>query len=135
MSNNPYDDIYQNIARIMEQLLRELPDSEHGPIIGVTIITGGRKQGTEPRREGPLPYELVESGENVYITATIPVETRSAPYVDIQPAQVRLVMDEQVTAVDLPAKIDVKHSFYQVRHGVIDVICQKIPVDSAQTLF
>lgn len=133
MPNNN-DDIYQNIARILEHLLRELPDSEHGPIIGVTVITGGIRQGTEPQEKGPLSYELVESGENVYITATIPIETRSAPYVDIQPAQVRLVMDEQVTPVDLPAKIDVKHSFYQVRHGVIDVICQKVPVDSAQTV-
>jgi len=36
-----------------------------------------------------------------------------------------------VTAVDLPVPIDVQHSFYQVRHGVIDVICHKKPVDSA----
>lgn len=134
MPNNPNDDIYQNIARIMEQLLRNLPDAEHGPIIGVTIIAGGRHHGTEPRDEESVPYELVESGENVYITATIPTEIRSAPYVDIQPGQVRLVMDEQVTAVDMPATIDVKHSFYQVRHGVIDVICHKKPADRAPTV-
>jgi len=132
MPNNPNDDIYQNIARIMEQLLRNLPDTEHGPIIGVTIITGGRQHEAEPQGEERVPYELVESRENVYITATIPTETRSAPYVDIQPGQVRLVMDEQVTAVDLPAPIDVKHSFYQVRHGVIDVICYKKPADSVR---
>ena len=134
MPNNPNDDIYQNIARIMEQLLRNLPESDQGPIIGVTIIAGGRQQETEPQGEERVPYELVESGENVYITATIPTETRSAPYVDIQPAQVRLVMDEQVTAVDLPVPIDVQHSFYQVRHGVIDVICHKKPVESAETV-
>lgn len=133
MPNNPNDDIYQNIARIMEQLIRNLPDTEHGPIIGVTIFAGARQHGTEPQGDGRVPYELVESGENVYITATIPTEIRSAPYVDIQPAQVRLVMDEQVTAVDLPATIDVKHSFYQVRHGVIDVICHKMPADGAPT--
>jgi hypothetical protein len=118
----------------MEQLLRNLPESEHGPIIGVTIIAGGRQQETEPQGEEHVPYELVESGENVYITATIPTEIRSAPYVDIQSAQVKLVMDDQVTAVDLPVPIDVQHSFYQVRHGVIDVICHKKPVESAETV-
>jgi len=45
--------------------------------------------------------------------------------VDIQPSQVRIVMDERVVEIEMPTPIDIRNSFYRVRHGVMDVACRK----------
>ena len=59
------------------------------------------------------------------MTARVPSDLRTAPYVDIQPRQIRIVMDDRVAEIEMPAPIDIRHSFYQVRHGVMDVSCRK----------
>ena len=43
MANNPYDEMFRDIARLMERILSEMPQSDP-KIIGFTII-GGMPEG------------------------------------------------------------------------------------------
>ncbi|HOV67986.1 MAG TPA: hypothetical protein PLI31_06450 [Methanoregulaceae archaeon] len=134
MPSNSDDDIYRNIARLLEHLLRNLPQPEPGQVVGFTVMTGTGRTST-PRGDpfgqetgdddGVIDYECVEGGEEVFVTARVPADLRTAPYVDITPRQIRIVMDDRVAEIDLPVPIDIRHSHYRIRHGVMDVSCRK----------
>jgi hypothetical protein len=130
MPSNTDDEIYRDLARLLEHMLRSLPTPEPGQVVGFTVMTGAVP--VDPGASGfsdddstEIDYECFEGHDDVYVTARVPADLRTAPYVDIQPSQIRIVMDDRVAEIDLPAQIDVKHSFYQIRHGVMDVACRK----------
>ncbi len=129
MPSNTDDEIYRNLARLLEHLLRSLPQPEPGQVVGFTVMTGAAP--VEPQLytyeedDSVIDYECVEGREEVYVTARVPADLRTAPYVDIQTQQIRIVMDDRVAEIDLPVAIDIRHSYYQVRHGVMDVSCRK----------
>jgi len=129
MQSNPYDDLFRHLARMMEEMARKLPDQDAPKIIGCTIITtGGELPPGFPGGEedtGEISYEIVEGKDRIYITALIPASVRNAPTADIRPQEVRIVADESETVVPLESSIDVKHSFYHVRRGVMDIVCYK----------
>ncbi len=134
MPSNSDDETFRNLARLLEHLLRSLPQPEPGQVVGFTVMTGagmvnapgdGRFEPGTSEDERVIEYECVEGRDEVYVTARVPADLRTAPYVDILPHQIRIVMDDQVTEIDLPVPIDIRHSFYQVRHGVMDVSCRK----------
>ncbi len=37
--NSPYDDVFNNLAKIVEDIVKNMPDNHHARIVGYTIIT------------------------------------------------------------------------------------------------
>ncbi len=37
--NGPYDDVFNNLAKIVEDIVKNMPDNQHARIVGYTIIT------------------------------------------------------------------------------------------------
>lgn len=130
---DPYDEFIRNLARMVEELLKNLPQEEVTHIIGCTIISGNganpphfilnREQGDED-----ISFELIEGPESIFVTAMLPVDLSSAPYADITPDSLHIVVNEKRTQVPLPCRVDVIHSNYHIRHGVIDITLKKRPV-------
>ncbi len=128
-TENPYDDFLKNLAKLVEDIVKNMPDGENTRFIGCTIIAGGANglpQGpgiADRKRE--IRYEMIDTEDRVFITAEIPSGTKNAPYADINPDSVRICIDELNTAIPFEEKIDVIHSFYMVRHGVMDIVLRK----------
>ena len=40
-TENPYDDFLKNLAKLVEDIIKNMPDSENTRFIGCTIIAGG----------------------------------------------------------------------------------------------
>ncbi|WP_333582293.1 hypothetical protein [Methanoculleus bourgensis] len=130
MANNPYDEMFKNIARLMEKILSEMP--LHDPrIIGFTIISGPPDAAPyfDPSGEDgdeEAEFEVIEGDDCIYITAAANARAEGAPYVTFQNESVTLCTGgDEETVIDLDCEIDVPHSFYNVQHGVIDAVCRK----------
>jgi hypothetical protein len=131
MPTNPYDDAFRNLAKVMEELLNNLSLDENPRFVGCTIITG---PGEEPRiiqfdtteDDDEIDYELIESDECIFITAEIPPSLGSEPYADIQSDAVRICMGPCEVTVALPSPINIGMSYYDVRNGVMDIVCHKL---------
>jgi HSP20 family molecular chaperone IbpA len=132
MSTDPYEDIFRNLTKAMEEFINTISEDETPRFVSCTIISGG---GEDPRifrfdesGDDDIDYEAIEGPENIYITAEMPSTAKGTPFADIQPNFVRICVDDQEVKVDLPCAIDVQKSTYTVRHGVMDIICQKLLV-------
>jgi HSP20 family molecular chaperone IbpA len=130
MPKNPYDDAFRNLAKVMEELLNNLSLDENPRFVGCTIITGPAE---DPRiiqfdtdEEDEITYELIESDECIYITAEIPPAIPNEPYADIQTETVRICMGSYEVAVALPSPVNVAKSYYDVRNGIMDIVCYKL---------
>jgi HSP20 family molecular chaperone IbpA len=127
-NNDPYDELFRQIARMMEDLLKQMSAGDMPSVIGYTLITG---PGDHPRMiritggEERLPYELVEGQDRIFITAELPADLTTAPYVEIDPHQLVIHVEHRTTVIELPAVIDRKHTTYQIRHGILDIVCWK----------
>jgi hypothetical protein len=129
---NPYDDFLKNLAKLVEDIMKNMPDQENTRFIGCTIIAGGAggipplfRPGDE--KQG-IRYEMIDSEDRIFITAQVPPDTKTAPYADINPDSVRICVDNLIAEIPLKERIDVIHSFYMVRHGVLDIVLRKAPV-------
>ncbi|MDD1702509.1 MAG: hypothetical protein LUQ31_05980 [Methanoregula sp.] len=131
--DNPYDEVFGNLSKIVEEIVRNMPESGNARIIGYTIVTrhgsgdpdifsGGSNVGGDD-----IPYEVQETEQEIFITATIPAGAEHAPYADIQPNEVRICVDNRSTTVMLNAPIDIIHSTYRVHRGVMDITLRKVP--------
>jgi hypothetical protein len=132
MPNDPYEDIFRNLTKAMEEFINTISEDEIPRFVSCTIISGG---GEDPRifrfdESGgdDIDYEAIEGPENIYITAEIPLIADSAPFADIHPNFVRICAGDREVKIDLPCAIDVQKSTYTVQHGVIDIVCQKMLV-------
>jgi hypothetical protein len=129
---NPYDDFLKSLAKMVEDILNDMPDEEHARFIGCTIIAGGIP-GAPPFSQGmegnsrEIKYEIIESDERIYITTQLPPDIKNAPYADIDPDSVRICIDDLDEQIPMPVPIDIIHSFYIVRHGVMDIVLKKKP--------
>jgi hypothetical protein len=130
MPVNPYDDFLKNLARMVEDMIREMPDTDGVRFVGCTIIAGNPSDvpqviymGKNPVEE--IEYEMVEDENYVFVTGRLPPQSPGAAYADIAPEQVTIIVGEKKAVIPLGDRIDVIHSFYQVRHGVIDIILKK----------
>ena len=136
MQNNPgspYDDVFNNLAKIVEEIVKNMPDNQHARIIGYTIITRNPSQGQpgifrmgEQDDDTEIPYEVVESEDMIYITAIMPIEYKNAPLVDIQPDRVFVGIDNREITIMLDQPIDRIHSNYRVHRGVMDITLKKV---------
>lgn len=130
--NGPYDDVFSNLAKIVEDIVRNMPESQQARVIGYTIITRhspdadpGIFRSDMPESDGEIPYEVVETDDDLFITATLPADPKTAPIAEIEPDRVRICVDEQITTVMLPQPIDRIHSTYRVHRGVMDITLRK----------
>lgn len=130
--NGPYDEVFSNLAKVVEDIIKNMPDSQHARIIGYTIITrstSGEDPGIMPAGmtgdDDGIPYEVVETGEEIFITATLPAGFCNAPVAEIEPDQVRIQVDDRTTTILLPHPIDRIHSTYRVHRGVMDISLRK----------
>jgi len=131
--NGPYDDVFSNLAKIVEDLVRNMPENQQARVIGYTIITR-HASSCDPEifhagstgDDGEIPYEVVETGDDIFITAALPADPKNAPTADIEPDRVRILVDDQITTVMLPHSIDRIHSTYRVHRGVMDISLKKV---------
>ena len=72
-----------------------------------------------------IPYEIVESTHNIYITALLPTAIRYLPYVDIRRDSVKICVEPWEVIISLPHPINVSHSFYDIRHRTLDIVMAK----------
>lgn len=129
-TENPYDEMIKKIAKMVEELLQNLPQEESARIIGCTIITHGgtpffAKNPKITVEDSHIPIEVIDSPDVLFVTARLPPTLHTAPYADISTDSLHIVVNERRIHVPLPCSIDVVHSFYQVRHGVLDIILKK----------
>jgi hypothetical protein len=115
---------------MVEDMIREMPDADGVRFVGCTIIAGNPGDVPQVIHMGKCPveeieYELVEDENYVFVTGKLPPQSPGAAYADIAPDQVTIIVGEKKAVIPLGEKIDVIHSFYQVRHGVIDIILKK----------
>jgi len=134
--NNPYDDVFNNLAKIVEDIVRNMPDNHNARIIGYTIITRNPSNGdpevfrsNENGDDGEIPYEVVESNDMIYITVTMPVDSKNAPLVDIQEESVRVDVDNRNISILLDHPVDRIHSYYRIHRGMMDITLKKVSSD------
>ena len=133
--NGPYDDVFNNLARIVEDIVKTLPESQQARVIGYTIITRHAADG-EPGifragsrdDDGEIPYEVVETEDDLFITAMLPADPKNAPVAEIEPDQVRICVDDRITTIMLPHPVDRIHSTYRVHRGVMDISLKKVKI-------
>ena len=130
--NGPYDDVFSNLAKIVEDIVRNMPESQHARIVGYTIIT--REPSSDdprvyhfgsPEDDYDIPYEVMESDDQVFITATLPADLKNAPYADIEPDRVSIIADDKSVTITLDNPVDRIHSYYRVHRGVLDITLKK----------
>ena len=130
--NSPFDDVFHNLAKIIEDLVKNMPDSQHARIVGYTIITRHPSGDPEVFRavengdDDDIPYEIVESEDMIYITAILPADLKNAPLVDIQPTSVNISIDNREMTINLNHPIDRIHSHYRIHHGMMDFTLKKV---------
>jgi len=131
--NSPYDDVFNNLAKIVEDIVKNMPENQHARIVGYTIITRHPSNGDpgvfrtgESGDDEEIPYEVVESDDMIYITATMPAHQKNAPLVDIQPDNVLIGIDNREVTIMLSQPVDKIHSYYRVHRGVMDVTLKKL---------
>ncbi|OPX62746.1 MULTISPECIES: hypothetical protein [unclassified Methanoregula] len=131
--NGPYDDVFSNLAKIVEDIVKSMPESQHARIIGYTIIT--RQPSSEdpqvfhfnaPDDDDEIPYEVMESDDQIFITATLPADFRNAPYADIGTDHVRIFVDDRSVTVMLDSMVDRIHSHYRIHRGIMDITLKKV---------
>lgn len=130
--NNPYDDVFNNLAKIVDEIVRTMPEAQHARIIGYTIVTRHPSgdphivSGDDNDDHGEVPYEVVETDSHIFITAELPPDPEHAPFADIEPEMVRIVVDDRTTAIMLSQPIDISHSAYRIHRGVMDITLEKM---------
>jgi hypothetical protein len=131
--NGPYDDVFSNLAKIVEDIVKNMPENQQTRIVGYTIIT--RQPSSDdpqvfhfdsPKENDDIPYEVMESDDKIFITATLPADMKNAPYTDIEVDHVRIIVDDKSVTVMLDNAVDRIHSFYRVHRGVLDITLKKV---------
>ena len=129
--NGPYDDVFNNLAKIVEDIVRKMPENQHARIVGYTIIS--RQPASDdppgfqinPPDDDDIPYEVMESDDGIFITATLPADPKNAPFAEIEPESVRITVDNKSVTIMLDHRIDRIHSYYRVHRGLMDITLKK----------
>jgi len=131
--NSPYDDVFNNLAKIVEDIVKNMPDNHHARIVGYTIITRHPSNGDpghfpagDPGDDEEIPYEVVESDDMIFITATMPANPKNAPSIDIQTDNVHVCIDNRDITIMLNQPIDKIHSYYRIHRGLMDITLKKV---------
>jgi hypothetical protein len=131
--NGPYDDVFSNLAKIVEDIVKNMPENQNARIVGYTIIT--RQPSSDdprvynfgsPEDDDEIPYEVMESEDEIFITATLPADPKNAPYADIGTESVKIIVDDKSVTVMLDTPVDRIHSYYRIHRGVMDISLKKV---------
>ena len=129
VQNNPYDEFLANLARMVEEMVRNMPERESAHFVGYTIIAGN--PGDLPRiipmggQAEEIEFEVIQDDHYIFVTGKLPPQVKSAAYADISTDSVTIVVGERKASIPLDSSVDIIHSFYQVRHGIIDIVLKK----------
>ncbi|QSZ67898.1 hypothetical protein RJ40_10525 [Methanofollis aquaemaris] len=125
MSNNPYDEIFKNLAEILKEALSQ--NGENPRVIGCAIIAGGGGPGPEPEAhdDDGIDYEITECDRCVYITAPIPPDCEEQVSAAIEAKAVTLTIGGVQETIDLESEVDEEQSSVSCNHGVLDIVCVK----------
>ena len=123
------DDLIVILRQILSDLLNEAGGPPEGGFSGYAILAGPDRDVKlirihTVRRPGLSP-EVAEGDDAVYITALLPPGAGSLPRVTFRPLLVEISLGGETSAVDLPCRIDPEGSSWQVKHGVLDIVCRK----------
>jgi hypothetical protein len=127
--DNPHDEFLKNLARMVEEMIRNMPENESTHFVGYTIIAG--TPGDLPRiipmgsQAEEIEFEVIQDETYVFVTGKLPPQAKSGAYADISTDSVTIVVGDRKASIPLESSIDVIHSFYQVRHGIIDIVLKK----------
>jgi hypothetical protein len=128
---NPYDEFLRQLAKIVEEIMKNLPDQENTRFIGCTIISGN-VSGPSPvnpawsEEDQEISYEVIYSEDRIFITARIPAGMPTYAYADIRPDSIVIHVGDREATIVLETPADIIHSFYRVRHGVMDIVVSKV---------
>jgi len=130
LSGDSYDDVFKNLARVMEDIFSNLNIDDKARFVGCTIISGS---GDTPKimhldeaARPDLQYEVYEDNERIYISAIMPPNPEHLPVADIRSDMVIISVDGTETNVALPKQVDITRCSYEIRNGVMDITCCKI---------
>jgi hypothetical protein len=129
VQNNPYDEFLKNLAHMVEDMIRNMPEKEGTHFVGYTIITGN--PGDLPNiiplggQAEEIEFEVIQDESTIFITGKLPPQAKSAAYADISTESVTIVVGEKKASIPFDEPIDIIHSNYQIRHGVIDIVVKK----------
>ena len=129
MANEPNDDVFRNLAKAMEEMIRNLPGGEPPRFIGCTIISGSGDDGRifhMDEYEDEFDYDLVEDSGFFYITLELSGEESSAPRVEFRDKAVQVTIDGHDYDVPLSAPIHQGQCRFGIKNGVLDIICPKL---------
>lgn len=130
--DNPYDDRDASLMKIVAEIIRNMPGFQDAHITGFTRISPGpslppvvfRLAGSDAGRR--LPYETIESDDFLFITAQLPSGIQNTPFVNIQPDELQIYVDERMATITLESPVDAARSSFSVRNRVLDIALKKL---------
>jgi HSP20 family molecular chaperone IbpA len=132
MPSNPNDDIFRTISKIMEDLVKKLASQEGPQFVGYTIITGPgdapkiiRVEQPSHPEENEIPCEVEELEDRFYITADVVSGDDNPTFAEIRPRSVTISSGRGEKVIELPCDVDLIRSYYETKHGVMDIVCVK----------
>lgn len=130
--DNPYDDIFPALTEILAEIIRNLPDNQRVRVTGFSLISPGPSMPpivfrligdtNNPR----LPYETIESEDFIFITAQMPPDLKSSPYVEIMQDALHVFVDERAAVISTQTPVDVIHSHFTVHNRLLDITLKKL---------
>lgn len=129
MAKEPNDDVFRNLAKAMEEMIRNMPGDEPPRFIGCTIISGSGDDGRIFHMddfEDDFDYDIVEDSGYFYITLELSGEESTAPSVEFLEREVRVTIDGREFEVPLSAPIHQEECRFGIKNGVMDIICRKL---------
>lgn len=135
MSNNPYDDLLRNLARLIEQVagleqnMRSPQErqSDNTHIFGCAIITGGVPQDQEIpiRRPFEVGYEIIDAGDIAYLTVALPSSLSTSPELEFTRETVYISAGSSRAPISLTFPIKADSCSYQLINGLVDITLVK----------
>ena len=133
--NSPYDDVFNNLAKIVEDIVKNMPDNHHARIVGYTIITRHPSSGEpdvfphgDPVDDEEIPYEVVESEDMIYITATMP-ETNPKKSPPLSTSRQTKCIFALITGTLQSCSISLLTEFtvtIEIHRGLMDITLKKV---------
>jgi hypothetical protein len=117
--------------RSLKRLSGHLSGHGRARISGYTVLSPGpslppvafRVTGDDDRHR--LPYETIDAGDVLYITARLPHYVRDQPCVEITEDAVRVFIDNRVATIPVKFPVDLTCSIFSVRNGILDIMLTK----------
>ncbi len=135
MSDDTGDDVFKNIAKVVEGIIENLQKDGNTRFIGCTVISG---PDSEPRiiphdipggrikadaRE--LEYEIVEGEDLLYLTVEVPFDIAVLPEIDVSERSVHIGFGLIDYHIDLPCAVTARGFTHCIKNGILDIVCRK----------